>query len=84
MGEREKYWVGGKPRSQNRELSKTQFFVVLHGEEEVFLIGTKRQRFRWFFFPSKKGILVTLHPKTTSIWAFHLFSRFHLMKGAIL
>jgi hypothetical protein len=42
--EREKYWVGGKPRSQNRELNKTQFFVVLHllgfvvlhGEEGFF------------------------------------------------
>ena len=46
----------------------------------------KRRRFVWVFFLIffcyyNKGILVTL---TMLFWVFHPFSRFQLMKGAIL
>jgi hypothetical protein len=36
------------------------------------------------FFYSNKGVLVTLHHKTTSFWVFHPFSQFQLTDGAIL
>jgi hypothetical protein len=37
-----------------------------------------------FIFYSNKGILVTMHSKTTSFWVFHPFSQFHLIEGAKL
>jgi hypothetical protein len=55
--------------------------------EEIFLKESKTTHFREVFnliFYSNKDILVTLHPKTTSFWVFHPFSRFHLTEGAKL
>jgi hypothetical protein len=40
--------------------------------------------FKKIIFYFNKGILVTLHPKTTSFWIFHPLSRFHLTEGAKL
>jgi hypothetical protein len=76
------------------------FFVFFIGlcdssrGRRVFLTGEKKDTVLYEFFYKKKkkkmifsfkeGILVTLHPKTTSFWVFHQFSLFQLTKGAIL
>jgi hypothetical protein len=60
------------------------------GEEgrRVFL-RSKMMPFCWGFFifyflNFNKGILVIMHPKTTSFWVFHPFLQFHLTDWAIL
>jgi hypothetical protein len=63
--------------------------VGKHTGKKVTVEEKQNDAVLWgFFFYSifyfKKGILVTLKPKTTSFWVFHPFSRFHLMEGAIL